>query len=148
MQHGTDLPAFDIPAELHKAKAQVYTNSRFRVKPSASSTTTPGTAAVPSLTKVSPGGAATPDAPGFQTIPAGGEPLASEDVEAELGQLEQLLRQAWGQKQLQMEAFIRLLGLQHCRGTAVGGPMLRGLSGGEHQGCAATHAAARAQSGT
>jgi hypothetical protein len=101
----------------------IYNRQSSRVSPSASSPTPPG-------------GAATP-----VTLPIGSiDSLVSLDVDAEISQLEELLRKAWGHNQLQTETFVRLLGLQHCRSTVVGGPMLRGLSGGEPPGgCAAAH---------
>lgn len=46
------------------------------------------------------------------------------------GDFEQLVEDVWGTN-VKVEVLLRILGLSGCRNTVVGGPLLRGVSGGE-----------------
>jgi hypothetical protein len=158
-KHGTAPPPLDLPAELHKAKQARRAASRLTIRVADGSPgglqggqPAAGGLAAAAAGRSQPGwlascaGICSRNASGRSLVPspsnflmpasllalgllpAGGNEA---DVESELGQLEQLLRQAWGHGAgIQTEAFIRLLGLDNCRDTVAGGPMLRGLSGG------------------
>ena len=45
-------------------------------------------------------------------------------------EFEQLVEAVWGTR-VKVEVLMRILGLSGCRDTVVGGPLLRGVSGGE-----------------